>query len=104
MLIGVPKEIKNQETRVGLLPSAAYQLGRRGHSVIVQAGAGAGSGYPDDDYIQAGATVVPDPTEVFGCAELIVKIKEPQPAEYPLLRRGQMLFTYLHLAANRPLT
>lgn len=104
MIIGVPKEIKAQEFRVALLPSAAYQLIKRGHRVLVERGAGAGSGYPDQDYEQAGATLVAEHAAVFAQADLIVKVKEPLPAEYPLLRRGQLLFTYLHLAANRPLT
>lgn len=104
MIIGVPREIKNKEFRVGLLPSAAYQLIKRGHEVIVERGAGAGSGYPDADYEQAGARLVDDHAGVFRHAELIVKVKEPQPAEYPLLQKGQMLFTYLHLAASREVT
>ena len=104
MIIAVPKEIKEQEYRVALLPSAAYQLIQRGHEVVVERGAGAGSGYPDEDYTNAGATVLADHAAVFARAELIVKVKEPQPSEYALLRRGQMLFTYLHLAASRPLT
>ncbi len=104
MIIGVPKEIKAQEHRVGLLPSAAYQLIKRGHRVIVERQAGAGSGYPDADYEHAGATLVDTHAAVFEQAELVVKVKEPLPEEYPLLRPGQLLFTYLHLAASRPLT
>ena len=104
MTIGVPKEIKAQENRVALLPSAAYQLIKRGHQVIVERGAGAGSGYSDSDYERAGATLVAEHVEVFVRADLIVKVKEPLPTEYPLLRPGQLLFTYLHLAANRDLT
>ena len=104
MVIGVPKEIKQQEFRVALLPSAAYQLVKRGHRVLVGPNAGAGVGYPDEDYRQAGATVLPSNEDVFAQAELIVKVKEPQPEEYPFLRPGQILFTYLHLAASRPLT
>ena len=104
MTIGVPKEIKAQENRVALLPSAAYQLVRHGREVFVERGAGAGSGYPDADYEQAGATLVAEHAEVFARADLIVKVKEPLPSEYPLLRAGQVLFTYLHLAANRELT
>jgi alanine dehydrogenase len=104
MLIGVPKEIKEQEFRVGLLPSATYQLAKRGHQVLVERNAGAGSGYPDADYEQAGATIVDSHAEVFERGELIVKVKEPLPAEYGLLHPGQILFTYFHLAANRPLT
>src|SRR5213594_2350386 len=104
MTVGVPKEIKGQEYRVALLPSAAYQLIKRGHEVVVERSAGAGAGYPDADYDQAGATLVSEHAAVFEKADLVVKVKEPQPSEYPLLRPGQILFTYLHLAANRSLT
>ena len=104
MIIGVPREIKEQEFRVALLPSAAYQLISRGHHVLVERGAGVGSGYPDTEYEKAGATLVADHAEVFRRAELIVKVKEPQPSEIPLLRPGQILFTYLHLAASKTLT
>src|SRR2546422_106517 len=104
MTVGVPKEIKGQEYRVALLPSAAYQLIKRGHQVVVERGAGAGAGYPDADYAQAGANLVGEHSSVFDQADLVVKVKEPQPAEYGLLRPGQILFTYLHLAASRPLT
>jgi len=104
MMIGVPKETKQKEFRVGLPPSAAYQLARRGHEVLVERHAGVGAGFPDDEYEQAGATVVGDHAAVFHRAELVVKVKEPQPDEYPLLRAGQLLFTYLHLAPNRALT
>jgi alanine dehydrogenase len=104
MIIGVPKEIKEQEQRVALLPFAAEQLTRRNHSVLVQRDAGLGSGYPDEDYIKAGAEIVAEAKEVFARAEMIVKVKEPLQAEFPLLRKGQILFTYLHLAASKPLT
>jgi alanine dehydrogenase len=104
MIIGVPKEIKEQEQRVALLPSAAEQLKRRGHSVVVQKNAGLGSGYPDEDYTKAGAEIVGSAEEVFKRADMIVKVKEPLSAEFPLLRKGQILFTYLHLAASKPLT
>ncbi|PYK99789.1 MAG: alanine dehydrogenase [Verrucomicrobia bacterium] len=104
MIVGIPKEIKDQEYRVALLPSAAYQLIQRGHQVVVERGAGAGAGYPDGDYEQAGARLVDSHSAVFEQADLIVKVKEPQPSEYPLLRPGQLLFTYLHLAASRSLT
>ncbi len=104
MIIGVPKEIKEQEYRVALLPSAAYQLVQRGHEVLVERQAGAGAGYPDTDYQQAGATLVTDHTAVFEKADLVVKVKEPLHSEYLLLRPGQLLFTYLHLAADRALT
>jgi alanine dehydrogenase len=104
MIIGVPREIKEQEFRVALPPSAAYQLVQRGHQVIVERSAGAGAGFGDPDYERAGATLVTDHAEVFHRAEMIVKVKEPQPDEYALLRRDQLLFTYLHLAASRSLT
>ncbi len=104
MIIGVPKEIKEQEFRVALLPSAAYQLIRRGHQVLVERGAGLGSGYPDSDYAQAGAKLADNHATIFAEAELLVKVKEPLPAEYGFLRQGQLLFTYLHLAAERALT
>ena len=104
MIIGVPKEIKEQENRVALLPSAVYQLRQRGHTVVVEQGAGVGAGYPDGDYLAAGAEMTLSHEEVFQRGELIVKVKEPLPSEYPLLRSGQILFTYLHLAANRALT
>jgi len=104
MIIGVPKEIKEQEQRVALLPSAASQLTRRGHSVVVQKNAGIGSGYPDEEYAKAGAEIVDQAKDVFARADMIVKVKEPLEAEFPLLRKGQILFTYLHLAASKSLT
>lgn len=104
MVIGVPKEIKEQEARVALPPSAAYQLAKRGHTVLVETQAGAGSGFLDSEYSAAGAEIVATHEEVFARAEMIVKVKEPLAAEYGLLRPGQLLFTYLHLAANRKLT
>jgi alanine dehydrogenase len=104
MIIGVPKEIKDQEYRVALLPSAAYQLAKRGHEVVVERGAGIGAGYPDAEYEHAGARLVDSHAAVFEQADLIVKVKEPLSAEYGLLRQGQLLFTYLHLAASKPLT
>jgi len=104
MIIGVPKEIKEQEQRVALLPSATNQLTRHGHSVLVERNAGLGSGYPDQDYVKAGAEIVEQAKEVFARADMIVKVKEPLKAEFPLLRRGQILFTYLHLAASKSLT
>jgi alanine dehydrogenase len=103
MIIGVPKEIKTQEHRVGLLPSAVYQLAKRGHEVVVERGAGVDSGYPDADYAAAGAKLV-DRHEAAFDGDLIIKVKEPVASEYALLRAGQILFTYLHLAANRELT
>jgi len=104
MIIGVPKEIKEQEQRVALLPSLTKQLTRHGHSVLVERNAGLGSGYPDQDYVKAGAEIVEQAKDVFARADMIVKVKEPLEAEFPLLRRGQILFTYLHLAASKSLT
>lgn len=104
MIIGVPKEIKEQEYRVALLPSGAYQLAKRGHQVVVERGAGIGAGFPDVEYLQAGSELVDSHAAVFERAELIVKVKEPLPSEFELLRREQILFTYLHLAADRALT
>jgi alanine dehydrogenase len=104
MIIGVPKEIKEQEQRVALLPSGANQLTRLGHRVLVEKDAGVGSGYPDQEYVKAGAEIVQQAKEVFARADMIVKVKEPLAAEFPLLRKGQILFTYLHLAASKVLT
>src|ERR1700704_4974577 len=104
MIIGVPKEIKEQEQRVALLPSAVEQLTRRGHTVLVEKNAGVGSGYPNEDYKKTGAEIVDLAKDVFERADMIVKVKEPLSAEFPLLRKGQILFTYLHLAANKALT
>lgn len=103
MLIGLPKEIKDGENRVGLTPGAVQALTRRGHRVLVQAGAGMGSYLDDEEYRQAGAEIVPEAADAWA-AEMIVKVKEPIPVEYPFLERGKILFTYLHLAADRRLT
>src|SRR5438094_71185 len=104
MTVGVPKEIKAQENRVALLPSGAYQLVKNGHAVLVEKSVGAGSGYSDSDYEKAGAQLLARHEDVFARADLIVKVKEPIRDEFSLLHRGQLLFTYLHLAANRELT
>jgi len=104
MIVGVPREIKDHEYRVAVLPAAVYQLTKHGHQVLVERGAGAGAGYPDAGYVEAGATLLDSHAEVFARADLIVKVKEPLPSEYPLLKPGQILFTYLHLAASRELT
>src|SRR5437868_4100295 len=104
MIIGVPKEIKEQEHRVGLVPATASTLTRRGHTVLVQKSAGIGSGFADEDYVAVGAKIIDTAEELFRKAEMIVKVKEPLKAEYGLLRKGQILFTYLHLAASKPLT
>src|SRR2546421_2077647 len=104
MIVGVPKEIKAQEHRVGLIPSTALMMTRRGHTVLVQKAAGVGSGYPDQTYLDAGAQIIDTAKKVYAQAEMVVKVKEPLKAEYRLLRKGQILFTYLHLAASKPLT
>jgi alanine dehydrogenase len=100
MLIGVPKEIKNHEYRVGMTPLSVREAVRQGHPVLVQAGAGIGIGAQDEDYKKAGASIVGTAGEVFAKAEMIVKVKEPQPAERRMLREGQILYTYLHLAPD----
>ena len=104
MRIGVPSEIKDNEYRVGLTPASVAELVANGHRVLVEQGAGAGSGLADDAYAKAGAQLCHGPGEIFATSDLIVKVKEPQPGETKLLRRGQMLFTYLHLAPDPPLT
>jgi alanine dehydrogenase len=101
MLIGVPKEIKDNEYRVGVVPSTVRELAEKGHRVLVETGAGAGAGLSDGDYEAAGAEIVPDADVVFGRAELVVKVKEPLAVERKKLRRGQVLFAYLHLAPDR---
>jgi alanine dehydrogenase len=100
MRIGVPKEIKNHEYRVGMTPAAVREAVHHGHEVIVQAGAGSGIGCDDAAYLAAGAQVLPTAAAVWGSAQMIVKVKEPQPAECAMLRKGQVLFTYLHLAPD----
>jgi alanine dehydrogenase len=101
MRIGVPKEIKTDEYRVGLTPGSVRELAHHGHEVLVEAGAGDGIGVQDADYQRAGGRIVAAATEVWATAELVVKVKEPQASEYAYLRQGQVLFTYLHLAADR---
>ena len=96
MIIGVPTEVKTDEYRVALLPVGAQELVDRGHQVLVQAGAGLGSGLPDHDYLRAGAELVATGADVFKRADLVVKVKEPQPEEYGLIRAGQLMFTYFH--------
>jgi alanine dehydrogenase len=104
MIVGVPRETKRDEYRVGLVPVGAEELVRAGHDVLVERGAGVGSGFSDEAYLACGATVIDSAAEVFGRAELVVKVKEPQPAELALIRPGQVVFTYFHFAASRPLT
>ena len=100
MLVGVPKEIKTQEYRVGLVPSSVRELAHHGHQVIMEDNAGAGVGFFNEDYERAGATIAADAAEVFAKADMVVKVKEPQPNECAMLREGQVLFTYLHLAPD----
>jgi alanine dehydrogenase len=104
MIIGVPKEIKNNENRVGVTPAGVIELTRNGHTVYVQATAGEGSGFQDDDYIKAGANILPSIEEVYGIAEMIIKVKEPIESEYNLIKEDQLLFTYFHFASYEPLT
>src|ERR1700753_404443 len=100
MLIGVPKEIKDNEFRVGLTPSSVAELVHHGHKALVEKSAGIGSGLSDAEYVQAGATLVDGPDEIFARAEMVLKVKEPLAAERKKLRPGQVLFTYLHLAPD----
>lgn len=104
MIIGVPKEIKNNENRVSLTPAGAKELVRRGHTVYVQHTAGENSGFPDSDYEKVGAKILPTIEDVYGIAEMIIKVKEPIKSEYKLVRKGQLLFTYFHFACDRELT
>jgi alanine dehydrogenase len=104
MKIGVPKEIKNNENRVALTPAGTQELVKRGHTVYVQSSAGVGSGFNDDEYVRAGASMVADAVEIFGESEMIIKVKEPIEQEYPLIRRDQLVFTYFHFASYEPLT
>ncbi|HEX5203933.1 MAG TPA: alanine dehydrogenase, partial [Actinoplanes sp.] len=100
MIVGVPTEVKNHEYRVAITPAGVAEFVRRGHQVLIQAGAGAGSAITDDDYAGAGARIVPDAGAVWARADLLLKVKEPIAVEYHRLREGQVLFTYLHLAAD----
>src|SRR5262245_37348819 len=104
MRVGVPKEIKVHEYRVGLTPDAVREYVAAGHEVQVERSLGEGIGVADDDYMRAGARVLPTAEQVFANSDMIVKVKEPQPGEWRRLREGQILFTYLHLAPDRPQT
>lgn len=104
MIIGIPKEIKNNENRVALTPAGAKELVKKGHTVYVQHMAGENSGFPDSAYEEAGARILPTIEEVYGIAEMIVKVKEPIASEYPLVRKGQVVFTYFHFASEEALT
>ena len=104
MIIGIPKEIKNNENRVAMTPAGVQEMTRRGHKVYVQATAGVNSGFTDDAYRAVGAEILPTIEEVYATAEMIVKVKEPIAPEYKLVRAGQLLFTYFHFASSEPLT
>jgi alanine dehydrogenase len=104
MIVGVPKEIKSDEYRVAMLPVGAEELSLAGHTVLIEAGAGHGSGIADAQYQTAGARIVSDAAQIWTEAELVIKVKEPQPSEWPMLRPAQVLFTYFHFAADLPLT
>ncbi|MCE5253215.1 MAG: alanine dehydrogenase [Actinomycetia bacterium] len=104
MIVGVPKEIKNHEYRVAIVPAGVDSLVDDGHTVLIEKSAGEGSGISDAEYVAAGAKIIPGAEDIFAQADMIVKVKEPLPEEYPLLREGQVLFTYLHLAPARDLT
>lgn len=104
MKIGVPKEIKNNENRVGLTPAGVKELVQHGHELYVQHTAGEGSGFADDEYVAAGASILPTIEDVYATADMIVKVKEPIAPEYPLVRKGQLLFTYFHFASDEELT
>lgn len=104
MIIGVPKEIKQSENRVALTPAGALEFTKRGHTVYVQSTAGVGSGFEDSEYVEAGAKILPTIEEVYGIAEMIIKVKEPIEKEYSLVKPNQLLFTYFHFASYEPLT
>ncbi len=104
MIVGVPREIKNREYRVAITPAGVHELARHGHEVVIESGAGVGSSIPDEDFTAAGAKMLPTADDVWQTAELVLKVKEPVAEEYHRMRRDQVLFTYLHLAASRPCT
>ena len=104
MKVGVPAEVKDNEFRVAITPAGVHELARAGHEVFIEAGAGAGSSLPDEEFAAAGATILPAADDVWGTGDLLLKVKEPVPAEYHRMRPGQVLFTYLHLAASRQCT
>ncbi|MBQ6228574.1 MAG: alanine dehydrogenase [Prevotella sp.] len=104
MRIGIPKEIKNNENRVGMTPAGVAELVHHGHQVFVQHTAGEGSGFSDDDYVKSGAEILPTIEETYAAADMIVKVKEPIEEEYPLVKKGQVVFTYFHFACDKPLT
>ena len=104
MIVGVPREVKQDEYRVAMLPVGVEELVRRGHQVLVEKGAGTGSGLADQDYLDQGAEMIEGPAEIFARADMIVKVKEPQEPEWKMMRSGQIMFTYFHFAADEKLT
>ena len=104
MIIGVPKEIKNNENRIALTPAGAKELIKRGHKVYVQSTGGNGSGFQDEEYLDAGAEILPTIEDIYGIAEMIMKVKEPIASEYDLIKKDQLVFTYFHFASSEPLT
>ena len=104
MIVGIPKEIKNNENRVGMTPAGVSVLIRHGHTVYVQHTAGNGSGFSDNEYQAAGAAILPTINEIYDIADMIVKVKEPIEPEYPLIKENQLIFTYFHFASDRRLT
>ena len=104
MKVGIPKEIKNNENRVGMTPAGVAELVKNGHEVFVQHTAGEGSGFPDEQYTAVGAKILPTIEDVYATADMIVKVKEPIKPEYKLIRKGQLLFTYFHFASDEELT
>ena len=104
MKVGILKEIKVMEKRVCIIPTGVATMIANGHEVIVETAAGLGAGFPDAEYVEAGATIVDTPAEVYAACDMVMHVKEPQPSEYDLIREGQIVFTYLHLAADEPQT
>lgn len=104
MIVGVPKEIKNNENRVAITPAGVHAMVNSGHQVVIENNAGIGSGITNEAYLEAGATILDTAKEVYSQADMIMKVKEPLPAEYDLFKEGQLLFTYLHLAPEPELT
>src|SRR6056297_3033382 len=104
MIIGVPKEIKNNENRVAITPAGVKSFTQAGHQVFVQKSAGSGSGITDQEYSDAGASILDSAQQVYEQSEMIMKVKEPMPVEYPMIKLGQIVFTYFHFAASRELT
>lgn len=104
MIVGVPKEIKNNENRVAITPAGVEEMVKAGHQVYIEDRAGVGSGISNEEYVSAGAQLLSDPSDVFAASDLIIKVKEPQPQEWDYFKEGQILFTYLHLATELELT